>query len=430
MLLKNIFFMALTTGAKMLSGIVVFVIMAKVMGPTDFGHIAYAFTLATLYVLIVDYGFTQQLLREVGVKPDAINQLVGNIVVIKIILTFVTVLICLVSFYIFPKEKVTEQIFWIFLISLMLGSFSEFLNSAFRAVGKYKEETNIATVGSVIHFSCLLLILLINPTLESVSIGFLVSKLIFLVISWYSYKAYVGRIDFKLNIKNLLSGVKRGFPYAADCGLTNLIQQIDTLLVNHYLGFASVGLYQAATKWLQGAMQFAPVLSNVYLPTLASNTNSDVINRKHTSFLTLKMIILGSISWVCFSFLGPFIFNYIYGSEFEDLVPLWPYIGSLIWIRYLVASQGVIMTAYGKQSIRVLTQITSISLFVVLSVWILPILGLKGVLIALNITFMVIFIIYNLNLIRSHIPTGFNSTNILISLSVTLIAFANLYPLF
>lgn len=418
--------MALTTGAKMLSGIVVFVIMAKILGPSNFGHIAYAFTLATLYVLIVDYGFTQQLLREVGAKPESINQLVGNIVLVKIFLSVLTVIICIGFFYFFPKDITTERIFWLLLLSLILGSFSEFLNSAFRAVGKYKQETNIATFGSLIHFFCLVFILLVKPTLEWIAFGFVISKFIFFIISCNAYFKSIGSIEFHDDWKKALSGLARGFPYAADSGLTNFFQQVDTLLVNHYLGFASVGLYQAATKWLQGAMQFAPVLSNVYLPTLASNCEDKLLNRKYATFLNLKMIVLGGAGWVFFTFFGAFISNYVYGPTFNELAPLWPYIGSLMLIRYIAASQGVILTAYGKQSVRVYTQIISLIAFVSLSIWLLPILNIKGMLIALNLTFFLIFVIYSASLIRSKIPTGFSLINILITAVISSIALAKI----
>ncbi len=414
--------MALTTGAKMLSGIVVFVLMAKVLGPSNFGHIAYAFTLATLYVLIVDYGFTQQLLREAGAKPALINLLVGNIVLVKILLSALTILICCIFFYYFPKDSITQHIFWLLLLALILGSFSEFLNSAFRAVGKYKQETNIATIGSVIHFLCLVLILLVNPSLEWIAFGFVISKLIFFVISYSAYFKLIGRIEFEIDRKKMLAGMARGFPYAADSGLTNFFQQVDTLLVNHYLGFASVGLYQAATKWLQGAMQFAPVLSNVYLPTLASNCGDEVVNRKYATFLNLKMIALGGAGWAFFTFFGALISDYVYGPMFNELTPLWPFIGSLMWIRYIAASQGVILTAYGKQSVRVYTQITSLFAFVFLSIWLLPLLSVKGMLISLNLTFVLIFLIYTVSLIRNKIPTGFSLINTLISALISAIA--------
>ena len=113
--------MAVTTASKMLSGIVVFVIMARVLGPHDFGLVVYSFTLASIFVLLVDYGFSQQLLRDIGAAPQAIHQLMGRVLVAKVALSIAMLILCAIYLLLFPKDKTTEIVFLLLLLSSILA---------------------------------------------------------------------------------------------------------------------------------------------------------------------------------------------------------------------------------------------------------------------------------------------------------------------
>lgn len=419
---KNTMFMGLTTAAKMLSGIVVFVLMARLLGPHDFGLIVYSFTFATLVVLIVDYGFPQQILREIGSIPGNANEIVGSVFGTKIILSFVVLLIAALYLFFFTFKPEFVFVFGFLLLSCLIASFCEFLNTALRAVGHYKKETNIATIGSIVHFFLLLTVLYITHNVVIVSFAFVVSRFIFLIVSWRAYKSSIGTIKYNFEREKILKTLKDGFPYAADAGFTNFFQQIDTLIVKHFLGFSGVGLYQAATKWLQGGMQFAPVLANVYLPTLANNLNQRDSSFKYVKMLNIKMLTIGSVGWFFFTFFGATLSELVYGEKFQEITSIWPFVGFLMWVRYVAASSGVILTAYGKQSVRVYTQIISLIVFFCIVPSLISMYKLEGMLIAMSFTFITIFFIYLSNLVRFRIPTGFNLITIFYCIFITTLA--------
>lgn len=419
--------MALTTATKMLSGIFVFVIMARVLGPHDFGTVVYAFTLASIFVLLVDYGFSQQLLRDVGAAPETIHQLMGRVLVAKVVLSIAMLILCAIYLLLFPKDQTTEIVFLLLLLSSILASFSEFLNVGFRGIGQFKRETNIATIGAAIHFALLTAILLIRADVIWVSYAFIISRVIYLFISWHAYKKHIGIIQIEKDKRLVVQTIKAGFPYAADAGFTNFFQQVDTIIVNHYLGLAGVGLYQAATKWLQGAMQFAPVLANVYLPTLSGNTENHKVNNSYAQKLNIQMLVIGVSGWAFFTFAGSHLSNLVYGEKYQEISTLWPYVGLLMLTRYIAASQGVILVAYGKQKIRVFVQVVSLSVFLVSSVFLIQHFGLEGALMALVLTFMATFFIYTYNIVKFKFPTGFNRLTLAFSAVIFIVALLLIY---
>jgi O-antigen/teichoic acid export membrane protein len=47
-MIKNTFFMTLSTLVRLLTGVVLFIVLARLLGPEDFGRLMYGFTLASI----------------------------------------------------------------------------------------------------------------------------------------------------------------------------------------------------------------------------------------------------------------------------------------------------------------------------------------------------------------------------------------------
>lgn len=419
--------MGMTTAAKLLAGIAVFVIMARVLGPHDFGVVIYAFTLGSIFVLLVDYGFSQQLLRDVGANPAAINTIMGRVLIAKLVLSLALLAICAIYLVIFPKDFTTKIVFLALLCSSLIASFSEFLNVGFRGVGQFKLETNLATLGAIIHFVLIVAVLWLKPDVYWVAFAFIVSRCIYLCMSWYAYQKYLGNIETTIKSNEVINTLKAGFPYAADAGFTNFFYQVDTIIVNHYLGFAGVGMYQAATKWMQGAMQFAPVLSNVYLPALAASVNDKNKSKSVAIKLNAQMLAIGFIGWAFFTFFGAHFSELIYGDKFKEVNTLWPYVGLLVWIRYVAGSQGVMLVAAGQQLIRVVGQVAALITLLVSAPILIKTSGLSGVILALSLAISSLLFIFLVTLIRKKINMGFSVWLTAFVLCITLLAFVSVF---
>lgn len=418
-MIKNTAYMALSTIARLLSAVVLFVILARLLGPKDFGLLMYNFTLGSIAVLLVEYGFSNQLLRDIGKAPGLIRQIMGRVFLAKLLLTALMCVTCLIGIFIFKKTGVDVTVFGLLLLSCLLTSFADFLNVAFRGIGKFHEETKVATIGSLLHFGLILGMVLNGAGLVLISVGFVVSRMIYCLICWRAYQQVVGRFDFQSqSFNHVLDTIKTGFPYAVDAGFTNFFYQVDTILVKHYLGAAGVGVYQAGMRFLNGAMQFAPVLGNVYLPAIAAKEVNTKEFNALASKLNLQMLIVGTCGWAVFWFGGASITALVFGEKYIALNLLWPYIGLLVFVRYLAAPQGVLLTASGSQKIRVWAQIAALVVLFVSAPILMKAMELSGMVLSLILTLFTLFAIFVSVLIIKKIPTGFGIVNLVITLSV------------
>lgn len=407
---KNTGFMAASTLVRLMSSLVLFIALARLFGPEDFGRLFYNFTLASVFLLPLEYGFTPQLLREIGREPAAAPQIMGRTLLAKVLLCGVVAVLALLYFALQPERRADAPLFLLLLLASVLGSFGDFFLVAFRGIGKFHEETKIALTSSVLHFVLICALAMSGAGLLLIGVGFVVSRLIGLLFSWRGFRRIVGALAMRgLGWRSALVTLRDSFAYAVDAGFTSFFQQVDTLIVNHYLGPAGVGIYQAGMRFLQGAMQFAPVLGNVFLPALASKHGQPDELRRLSSKLNLQMLGMGVAGWIGFGVLGGTASSLIYGDRYAELVPLWPYIGLLMLLRYVAASQGVLLTASGAQKVRVWAQMVALAILVGSAPFLIGRYGLTGMLMSLSLSAASLLVIYAAALWRRRVPSGFNA---------------------
>lgn len=426
---KNTLFMTLSTIFRLIAGIVLFIFLARFMGPEELGRLMYGFTLASIAVLVIEFGFSLQLLRDIGKEPDQVCLIMGRVFLAKILLMMLVVISGLLLFYVFPELVKDQRIFWLLFFSCTLASFADYFNVAFRGIGRFHEETKVALASSLFHIGFVWGLAFLGSDLTTLAQGFAGSRALNLGISWIAYQRIVGGLKFgEKPFKTAIVTLKKGFPYAADTGFSNFISQVDILIVKHFLGTESVGLYLAGMRFLQGASQLVGIISNVYLPAIANCSDKPEQLLHLSKKFNTQMLLMGITGWSIFAFGGEWITRLIYGEKYLGLTPLWPYIGLLLFLRYVAASQGALLTANGSQSMRVWAQITVLGVLLSVAPWLIKQYGLSGMLVTLQLTVLILFLIYCLTLSFKKLPTGFSAIGLLASTGVFIFAIILLLP--
>ncbi len=412
-MLRHTFFMALSTALRLLTGVVIFILMARMWGPEKFGSFMYWFTITSLLGLIVDYGFGQQLMREIGHDKERTSELMAGVLMAKLLLTLILV-VSLVVMTLTPWGLHQDVLlFWVLMGTCIVSSFAEVFNSVFRGLGKYHEETFIAAWVNAVNFGLVMGLLALDCGVVDVAIGFLASRLLFLLLAIRTFIRIVpagcikSTATVSCGIKKLISGL----PFAAETGFTNFQSQADTLIVQHFLGAGAVGIYQAGLRLMQGANTFAQVLSNVYLPPMAKNAANGRELKILADRLFIQMLMLGVAALLIFGFGANSITHLLYGNRYNDLVPIMPWFGLLLLVRYIAASHGVTLSAVGLQSSRVIAISISLLALIVASSFLIPHFGLLGMLYASITAVVCLSIFYALTLARRGRPLGLNNLN-------------------
>src|SRR5206468_1304548 len=94
------------------------------------------------------------------------------------------------------------------------------------------------------------------------------------------------------------------------------------------------------------------VLSNVYLPALAGGQNDPKRVRYLAERMTRHLAGAGLVCLACFTFGADMLVRTLYGTRYALLETFLPLFGPVVYLRFLGACYGVLLTMSGRQSVR------------------------------------------------------------------------------
>lgn len=381
-IIKNLSLMSATTILRLSCGTLSFIVMARLLGPDQFGLLMLCFSVSGLLSLIVNFGYGSLLLRELGVNNDQTVTLMSEVLSAKLILSVITIFASF-SGLLFSNHA-TFLVFILLLAAQITDSFTEVFNIGFRATNRFGVETRISSIISVTQLFLVLIGCLIFKNPIAAAFAFLTAKVIALIITIKHENVFF--IDIRLGTtKEGWYQIKSNKSFAIDFGLQNLFGQIDSIVLHHFLGPSSVGIYQAGMRLFSGGAQAAGVLANVFLPRASQARKKPEEFEKEVMRIQISFLCVGLLFGSALTLGANLITNILFGSHYEHLATLLPWFGALFLIRFIASSWGIILTSLGEQTYRALINAFQWAAILTLAAFIVPAYGDIGWLISMII---------------------------------------------
>ena len=383
--------MSTTSLLRLTAGLISFSVLARFLGPESFGVLMFWLSVSALITIISNYGLTPYVLREIGANPDSAESIMNEGLTGKLLLTMVVLIISISTAFIAEIDH--KQVFFSLLVAALADCFTEFLNAGFRARRRYDVETKIATVSSISHASIMCGAIYIYPTIEVAGGAYAISRLLVLFVTVPSVVRHFAALRVS-TFGAALGRLRNTISYAIDFGFQSLFGQVDSVVLNAFVGPTAVGLHQAGMRIFMGGSQVAPILANVFLPRAAASSKELIKFSRESRRIQFSCLIFGCLFGMLLAILAQPIVLILFGSNYEQLIPLMPFFGLLFFLRFACGAWGLILTAAGKQTFR--TQIGVIQWVVIgLVAWqLVPALANRGWLVALCVGTFVQGLIY------------------------------------
>lgn len=389
--LKNIAFMGISTLVRLVFGLLTFAIMARLLGPNEFGVLMFWLSVATLLSLVANYGFTPYVLREIGADRTSANTVMGEVLSAKMLVCGVIVLGSLLNFPLIAEN--VRAIFLLMTLAMLVDSVTDFLNVGYRATNRFSAETRIATIASICQFFIVAGAIWYRSEILIAASAFLASRILVLLITWADQAQYFARLR-PSPASQALGRLKAAFSYAYDFGLQSLIGQVDSLVLNYFVGPVAVGLHQAGIRIFLGGGQIANVLGNVFIPKLSSLQSEPLAFNRQAHMLQTAFLGSGAAFGLTLAIGADPIVQLLYGSAYLALVPMLPWFGLLFFVRFFAAAYGVLLTSAGKQSLRAKANLVHWLAILLAAWWLVPQLGNMGWILALTLGNLLLAAIY------------------------------------
>lgn len=332
---KNVFSMYLVQGSRYLIPLLMIPYIARVLGVSSWGILAFTQAFSLYLFLVVDYGFELSATRKIAENKDNhsnISQILVNVITAKIILSFFIFIVAIAIKEIWINVFNMSALYW-------AGFFWAFSNSInlfwfFQGIERIQL---IALVDIVLKLTGLALIFYFikSPGDEwkflainggAAFITFLIS--FFLAIRQFGV-AYPSVID-------AIMMVRKGWNSFLIRFFSSIYSSASPFIMGLFSAPEFVGVYSAAEKIARTVKEMIRPITRTLYPRfsiLLKNDRKTAFNHIRIAFFWLSVIGLSLTLFVYL--LSDLIINTMFGHEFIDAVPILQIMSTIIFLSSL-----------------------------------------------------------------------------------------------
>lgn len=256
---KNTSYLTLALILQKVISFTYFTILARNLGPEDLGIYYFAISFTTIFAIFIDLGLINVLTREVAKARDKAEDLLGNVLTIKLPLAAIAFLLVVIIINVLGKPGLIVYLVYLSAISMLLDSFTVTFFAVIRGCHNLKFES-IASVA----FQLIVMIFGLTGLYLGMGLYWLMGALVAASIFNFFYSAWVLwrkmhikiKLAFNPNLIRLI--IKITIPFGLYAIFQRFHMYLDSVLLSIMAGDKYVGLYQIAFK-ITFALQFLPL---------------------------------------------------------------------------------------------------------------------------------------------------------------------------
>jgi len=311
--------------AKVLSTVLALVaigFITRYLGKEGFGEYAVALAFFSFFGAIADLGLYSIATREISRKDANENKIIGNVFTLRLITSFVVVVISPAIVWFFPYSEEVK-------IAIILTSVAFFLSSSYMVLNGIFQK-NLAMdrvaltelIGKMLQVGIIIWVVQENWGFLAIVASLVVYMFFnFVLIFLLSRKFIKFRLQF--DVQFLKKFVKEALPMGGAVLVTFFYFKFDTILLSVIQDTEAVGIYNGAYKIIENITFFPAMIIGLILPLLSRYIFEDtekfklIVNKTFKVFaLLIAPIIVGGV------FLAHDIVTIIGGGEFADSGPV------------------------------------------------------------------------------------------------------------
>jgi O-antigen/teichoic acid export membrane protein len=321
----NVFWAMLGKIVNMAAELFVGILVARYLGPENYGIMNYVISYVTIFSIIATFGLSNIEVRELSKSPEKKEAILGTCFGIRFIFTTIAYLLIVVSLFVFKTDTFTKTMILLYGISLYSTSCFEVIRNYFTSIVKNEYVVKSEIARTLIGASIKIILLLIHAPLWAFIIAIAFDTV--LVASGYviSYNRVVGRIrDWKYDKTIVRYFINQSFPLLLSGAAIIVYQRIDQVMIGNMIDKQSVGYFATAGKFLNLILFLPTVLTQTVTPLIVkTRQNGTKEEYEYKSFQFISVVVWISIILAAiFSVLAYWMIYCTYGIQYLAAVPV------------------------------------------------------------------------------------------------------------
>lgn len=346
---------------------------ARYLGAEGFGILSFALAFSGILTVFMDLGMSTLAVREVARKKSLGKKYIGNITIIKLILSVLTFGFMFVFVTVADYPQQVSNVVYIITFSTIITSYNTMFYSIFQAYEKIEYQSLGIIINSSLMLALVLILIYYGFNLIDFASAYIIVNLIcfFYCVLICSWKFFVPKIEVDLSFWK--PTIVAAFPLSLTLLFSAIGFRVDSVLLSVISGNVAVGYYTAPYKIIEALIFVPSVLNVVIYPVMSKfyiSSKESLINSYKKAIKYL--IILGLPLAVGIFLLADKIILLIYGIEF---IPSITALQILIWeipLIFLTYIFGTFLVSINKQNLSLKINFICMILNIVLNLVLIP----------------------------------------------------------
>lgn len=364
---------------NMASALLVGILVARYLGPENYGIMNYVISYVTIFSVIAAFGMDNIEIRELSRQNEKKDTILGTCFYLRIIFALIAYLIVVISLLLYRTDAFTSCMILAYGLTLFTGT-TNILRNYFTSIvqNKYivKSEICRTFVGAIIK----VMLLWLKAPLEYFIFAQIFDTVLVASGYYLSYKSIVGSVrnwNFDRAIVPFI--LKESFPLVLSGAAVIIYQRIDQVMIGNILNKTEVGYFATAGKFVDLILFLPAVLVQTVTPMLVRSKEKspetyEAQKRSFVSITTWTAIIMAAIV----SILSYWLITYTYGTKYELSIPVLQIMAFKAVGMALSSSGGQIIIMERMQKWAFIRNILGCFLCISLNYMLIPKFGIIG----------------------------------------------------
>ena len=389
---KNTFWITISDVIARLLQFTLAIYFIRALGALEFGKFSFALAFVSTFVVFSNLGLSSITTKEISQDSDGEKEY-SSIVSLKIILSIATLFLMLIGSFFVTQDVIIRKVIWILSCYILLNDFFMIMYAFLRARQKMEYEALFKISQSFVTILIVFLVIINFPSIESLSLGFLFSNIVSLIIVAIFFHFYI----YKLNINFNKVIIKKFFMLSYLLGFSTVcgavLSNVDVVMMGHFGQIVEAGWYNAAKQIITAVTipsvwiftSFFPVLSSFFkkpkekLETVFSFYMGIMV------VLALPLIIGGVV-------LAPKIIYFLYGAEYAPAVLAFRILTFMAGIFFVYNPPQLLLIIANQQKKLFWVSLIGALINAFLNLILIPPFSLNGAAVSLVITYIIMMI--------------------------------------
>ena len=361
--------------------------IARFLGAEGFGILSFALAFSGIFSIFADLGINTLTVREVARNKSLTNKYLGNGILIKILLSFLSFGLIILSVKLLGYTGETVLVVYFVSISVILISIYGIFNSIFQAYEKMEYASLNQIVLSLLMFLGVILAIRFGFNVTGFAIIYAIASFNTLGFTLIIYTLKFSFPKFEVDIQFWKPMFIEALFFGLSGFFISIYFYISTIMISIWNGNTDVGIYSAAYRMIFVLLFIPNVVIISLFPVMSRHFESfkDLLKLEYEK--TFKYLFLLAIFILIIGYLfSDNLIMLIYGLGFKNAVIVLQILIFVVPLIFINSLFGNVLGASNRQRFLTIVTFANLILNISLNILLIPKYGYIGASVAYILT--------------------------------------------